>query len=193
MSGLIIVQGVAEDALACEHDLSLCAHGCRVCSRQVCVRPAVHVRSMSHRAAVSQALSKLHDAAGNFYVCMCCGDYWGIEPLQINCKSTGAIVGQQPFGGSRASGSLMLEDVLRVSLTVKHTRHKRQGWRCVVPGLRSLHAPIPPTCRRCASCPCRRSRKPLRLSPTGATPTCSDVSLHSLFTSNAERRPFIMR
>ena len=24
---------------------------------------------------------------------------------QVNCKSTGAIVGQQPFGGSRASGT----------------------------------------------------------------------------------------
>lgn len=41
------------------------------------------------RTAVSQASNKLRDAAGNFYV---------------NCKSTGAIVGQQPFGGSRASG-----------------------------------------------------------------------------------------
>jgi 1-pyrroline-5-carboxylate dehydrogenase len=32
----------------------------------------------------------LRDAAGNFY---------------INCKSTGAVVGQQPFGGARASGT----------------------------------------------------------------------------------------
>lgn len=42
------------------------------------------------RQAISQATSKLQDAAGNFYV---------------NCKSTGAIVGQQPFGGSRSSGT----------------------------------------------------------------------------------------
>lgn len=42
------------------------------------------------RQAVSQALNSLRDAAGNFY---------------INDKSTGAIVGQQPFGGSRASGT----------------------------------------------------------------------------------------
>lgn len=32
----------------------------------------------------------MRNAAGNFY---------------INCKSTGAVVGQQPFGGARASGS----------------------------------------------------------------------------------------
>jgi 1-pyrroline-5-carboxylate dehydrogenase len=34
--------------------------------------------------------SKLRHAAGNFY---------------INDKPTGAVVGQQPFGGSRASGT----------------------------------------------------------------------------------------
>ncbi|KAK3394771.1 Aldehyde/histidinol dehydrogenase [Podospora didyma] len=42
------------------------------------------------RAAVRFAEEKLRNAAGNFY---------------INCKSTGAVVGQQPFGGSRASGT----------------------------------------------------------------------------------------
>ncbi len=42
------------------------------------------------RAAVSLALSKLENAAGNFY---------------INDKPTGAVVGQQPFGGARASGT----------------------------------------------------------------------------------------
>ncbi|KAK4101666.1 delta-1-pyrroline-5-carboxylate dehydrogenase 1 [Parathielavia hyrcaniae] len=42
------------------------------------------------RAAVRFAEEKLRNAAGNFYV---------------NCKSTGAVVGQQPFGGSRASGT----------------------------------------------------------------------------------------
>ena len=42
------------------------------------------------RAAVRQALDALRFAAGNFY---------------INDKPTGAIVGQQPFGGSRASGT----------------------------------------------------------------------------------------
>jgi 1-pyrroline-5-carboxylate dehydrogenase len=42
------------------------------------------------RAAVLQAESKLRFAAGNFY---------------INDKPTGAVVGQQPFGGGRASGT----------------------------------------------------------------------------------------
>ncbi|HSX68474.1 L-glutamate gamma-semialdehyde dehydrogenase [Nocardioides sp.] len=42
------------------------------------------------RAAVARALEKLRFAAGNFY---------------INDKPTGAVVGQQPFGGARASGT----------------------------------------------------------------------------------------
>ena len=42
------------------------------------------------RYALSQAIDKLEDAAGNFY---------------INDKPTGAVVGQQPFGGARASGT----------------------------------------------------------------------------------------
>jgi len=42
------------------------------------------------RAAVHQACERLRHAAGNFYV---------------NDKPTGAVVGQQPFGGSRASGT----------------------------------------------------------------------------------------
>jgi 1-pyrroline-5-carboxylate dehydrogenase len=42
------------------------------------------------RAAVAQAYKSLRNAAGNFY---------------INDKPTGAVVGQQPFGGGRASGT----------------------------------------------------------------------------------------
>ena len=42
------------------------------------------------RKAVGQALRVLRNAAGNFYV---------------NDKPTGAVVGQQPFGGARASGT----------------------------------------------------------------------------------------
>jgi len=42
------------------------------------------------RAAINQATDTLRHAAGNFY---------------INDKPTGAVVGQQPFGGSRASGT----------------------------------------------------------------------------------------
>lgn len=42
------------------------------------------------RMAVSQLTAALSDTAGNFY---------------INDKPTGAVVGQQPFGGARASGT----------------------------------------------------------------------------------------
>jgi len=44
----------------------------------------------NERAAVRQAAAALRFAAGNFYV---------------NDKPTGAVVGQQPFGGARASGT----------------------------------------------------------------------------------------
>jgi 1-pyrroline-5-carboxylate dehydrogenase len=42
------------------------------------------------RYAVQEATKALQNAAGNFY---------------INDKPTGAVVGQQPFGGARASGT----------------------------------------------------------------------------------------
>ena len=42
------------------------------------------------RSAVELATKKLGNAAGNFY---------------INDKPTGAVVGQQPFGGARGSGT----------------------------------------------------------------------------------------
>ncbi|MEO0776982.1 MAG: aldehyde dehydrogenase family protein, partial [Bacteroidota bacterium] len=42
------------------------------------------------RTAVRLATEKLRHSAGNFY---------------INDKPTGAVVGQQPFGGARASGT----------------------------------------------------------------------------------------
>jgi 1-pyrroline-5-carboxylate dehydrogenase len=42
------------------------------------------------RSAIVEATRALRDAAGNFY---------------INDKPTGAVVGQQPFGGARASGT----------------------------------------------------------------------------------------
>lgn len=42
------------------------------------------------RAAIELATERLRNAAGNFY---------------INDKPTGAVVGQQPFGGARASGT----------------------------------------------------------------------------------------
>ena len=42
------------------------------------------------RYAIEMATKKLVNAAGNFY---------------INDKPTGAVVGQQPFGGARGSGT----------------------------------------------------------------------------------------
>ncbi len=42
------------------------------------------------RTAIEEATKRLENAAGNFY---------------INDKPTGAVVGQQPFGGARASGT----------------------------------------------------------------------------------------
>ena len=42
------------------------------------------------RSAIREATWALRNAAGNFY---------------INDKPTGAVVGQQPFGGARASGT----------------------------------------------------------------------------------------
>src|SRR5262249_45377704 len=42
------------------------------------------------RTAIVEATAALRHAAGNFY---------------INDKPTGAVVGQQPFGGARASGT----------------------------------------------------------------------------------------
>jgi len=42
------------------------------------------------RYAIALAMKKLENAAGNFY---------------INDKPTGAVVGQQPFGGARGSGT----------------------------------------------------------------------------------------
>ena len=44
----------------------------------------------SHRQVIHDLTARLEHAAGNFY---------------INDKPTGAVVGQQPFGGSRASGT----------------------------------------------------------------------------------------
>lgn len=72
------------------------------------------------RAAVRQAVEALRFSAGNFY---------------INDKPTGAVVGQQPFGGSRASGTNdkagSILNLLRwVSpRTIKETFVPPQDWR----------------------------------------------------------------
>ncbi|HEV7467015.1 MAG TPA: L-glutamate gamma-semialdehyde dehydrogenase [Candidatus Dormibacteraeota bacterium] len=72
------------------------------------------------RRAVEQAAGALRNAAGNFYV---------------NDKPTGAVVGQQPFGGARASGTNdkagSAANLLRwVSLrTIKETFDPPRDWR----------------------------------------------------------------
>ena len=70
--------------------------------------------------ALKEAKDKLMHAAGNFY---------------INDKPTGAVVGQQPFGGSRASGTndkagSMFNLVRWVSMrTIKHTFNPPEDFR----------------------------------------------------------------
>ena len=53
-------------------------------------RRIAHAALATERGAIRQAMDRLRHAAGNFYV---------------NDKPTGAVVGQQPFGGGRASGT----------------------------------------------------------------------------------------
>lgn len=72
---------VYEDA-AYEETLELCSS-----SSMYALTGSIFSRD---RSAVSLAMAKLEHAAGNFY---------------INDKPTGAVVGQQPFGGGRASGT----------------------------------------------------------------------------------------
>ena len=61
---------------------------------QLCNETSVYALTGSifarDRKYIQQAAEELRHAAGNFYV---------------NDKPTGAVVGQQPFGGSRASGT----------------------------------------------------------------------------------------
>ncbi len=72
------------------------------------------------RAALDEATSALRDAAGNFY---------------LNDKPTGAVVGQQPFGGARASGTndkagSALNLVRWISArTIKETLAPPTSWR----------------------------------------------------------------
>lgn len=57
------------------------------CTSDYALTGAVFARD---REVIRFAENALRNSAGNFY---------------INCKSTGAVVGQQPFGGARASGT----------------------------------------------------------------------------------------
>ena len=60
--------------------------------KDVCFGHAVtfFLKRLTDRFVIESATRRLTNAAGNFY---------------INDKPTGAVVGQQPFGGSRASGT----------------------------------------------------------------------------------------
>ena len=51
--------------------------------------------SLCYRKVVGELSDLFRDAAGNFY---------------INDKSTGSVVGQQPFGGTRLSGLYIYPD-----------------------------------------------------------------------------------
>ena len=72
------------------------------------------------RSATAEAYAALRQAAGNFY---------------INDKPTGAVVGQQPFGGARASGTNdkagSMLNLLRWTSprTIKETFTPPTGWR----------------------------------------------------------------
>jgi 1-pyrroline-5-carboxylate dehydrogenase len=79
--GPVLTVHVYEDARY-EEALDLCASG-----SEYALTGAIFAED---RQAIAQAFDRLRFAAGNFY---------------INDKPTGAVVGQQPFGGSRASGT----------------------------------------------------------------------------------------
>ena len=69
-----------------------------------------------NRYSIEQVTKRLSNAAGNFY---------------INDKPTGAVVGQQPFGGARGSGTNdkagSVFNMLRVGL---HSDHQRDFCAC---------------------------------------------------------------
>jgi 1-pyrroline-5-carboxylate dehydrogenase len=72
------------------------------------------------RRAIAELTHRFRDAAGNFYV---------------NDKPTGAVVGQQPFGGGRASGTNdkagSAQNLLRWASTraIKETFVPARDWR----------------------------------------------------------------
>lgn len=60
------------------------------------------------RSAIRYAEEALRSAAGNYYInCKCTGKFTAVQ-IQIRSRANsmlGAVVGQQPFGGARASGT----------------------------------------------------------------------------------------
>ena len=73
------------------------------------------------REVIAKTTSTLRQSAGNFY---------------INDKPTGAVVGQQPFGGARASGTNdKAGSILNLQRwvsprSIKETFHPPHDWRC---------------------------------------------------------------
>ena len=84
------------------------------------------------RAAIDQASEHLRYAAGNFY---------------INDKSTGAVVGQQPFGGARMSGTNdkagSASEHAALGLPSRHQGDVRPADRLALPAPGSRLTPIP--------------------------------------------------
>lgn len=60
-----------------------------LCYMDIMKEPLAILLFMYYRSFLKLALDELKNTAGNFY---------------INDKSTGSVVGQQPFGGGRHSG-----------------------------------------------------------------------------------------
>jgi hypothetical protein len=75
------------------------------------------------RGAIVKAMDVLRHAAGNFYV---------------NDKPTGAVVGQQPFGGTRASGTNDKAASLKQS-TDKRVAASSEAWGWLPPFSRPRH------------------------------------------------------
>ena len=109
--GPVLTVHVYDDARV-DEALALCANG-----SEYALTGAIFA---DDRAAVHHATNVLRFAAGNFYV---------------NDKPTGAVVGQQPFGGSRASGTndkagSILNLIRWVSpRTIKETFDPPKDWR----------------------------------------------------------------
>lgn len=154
------------------------------------IPPHAHIHPSLLRSIIEEARSRLRNAAGNFY---------------INDKSTGAVVAQQPFGGSRISGETLQNPLLSAARrdtsppTTSFTLRSQHSAFCrithigkvlyghqVQPSTHHPHVPFfPPKQEPTTSLVApttsyaghlpRPSRKPTCLCQTGAMPTCSDA------------------
>jgi len=79
-----------------------------------------HVNRRSCREAVDELSDIFEESAGNFY---------------INDKSTGSVVGQQPFGGTRLSGQtygafLSIRVLIHLHMSLIHVLMKKISHVC---------------------------------------------------------------